>query len=569
MADYYDQSIEEYVRLESGPGSEMNKTEVIVKFNGDIRTLGAELSVQVEDLGMGYAIVTLDPVLLPRLYDFREIEYIELPRTLSLMLSDSLRAACILTVQSPNTYGLSGKNVLVGVIDSGIDYSHPDFRNEDGTTRILYLWDQTESGRPPYGFIAGAEYSGEEINSALENPNPLAIVPSRDTVGHGTAVAGIAAGNGRASGGSDRGAAPEASLIIVKLGFRGFGSFARTTEIMRAIKYIIDRAEYLGMPVAINLSFGTNDGSHDGSSLFETYISGAAQRWKTVVVAATGNEGAARHHYSDKIRTGETVTVAFSVGELLSDLHLSLWKNSVDTMSIELILPSGRSTGVINSTNQLYEMTIDNTIIQAYFGQPTHYRTDQEIYFRMRSSENAIPQGIWQLRVIGGSIVDGRFDIWLPTLEEVGANTAFTRPALDTTLTLPSTVENVISVGGYNAVINSAAQFSGRGFNRNNSEIKPDIVAPAVGIIAPRTGGGYDSYTGTSMAAAFVSGSAALMMQWGIAEGNDPFLYGQRVKAFLIKGAMRSEMLTYPNQIWGYGRLCLRNSMDYLSGLII
>jgi len=160
--------------------------------------------------------------------------------------------------------------------------------------------------------------------------------------------------------------------------------------------------------------------------------------------------------------------------------------------------------------------------------------------------------------------VDGRFDIWLPTVEEAGMGTAFTRPSPETTLTLPSTARYVISVGGYNGTINAAAQFSGRGFTRNNDYEKPDLVAPAVGIVSARPGGGYDSFTGTSMAAPFVAGAAALMMQWGIVLGNDPFLYGQRVKAFLKKGARRNAGMAYPNPIWGYGALCLKDAMDYL-----
>jgi len=538
--------------------------EVIVKYSGNIYRLEAELGVEVEILEEGFAIITLLSDQIPLLYDYKEIEYIEMPKTLTLVLYQSLRITCVSAVHRPEEYNLKGAGVIIGIIDSGIDYTHPDFCREDGTSRILYLWDQTEGDSPPYGFRQGTEYDNHQINMALNNAQPFEIVPSVDTIGHGTAVAGIAAGNGRASNGREMGVAPEASLIVVKLGNKGFESFARTTEIMRAMKYILDKSEELSMPVSINLSYGTNDGSHDGSSLFETYINAASQRWKTVIVAATGNEGAAAHHFSGEIDTGETIDVGFVIAEHLNSLYLTLWKNFVDQFTLELILPSGNSTGEIDPKQRSTVKSIDGVSIQLNYGQPTHYDEDQEIFFLISEQESAVPQGVWRLRVRGVQVVDGRFDIWLPTVEEVGMDTAFTEPSPETTLTLPSTALNVISVGGFNGALNIAVQFSGRGFTWNNVYVKPDLVAPAVDIVSARAGGGYDSFTGTSMAAPFVTGAAALMMEWGIVLDNDPFLYGQRVKAFLKRGARRNPGITYPNPIWGYGTLCLEDALEYL-----
>jgi minor extracellular serine protease Vpr len=538
--------------------------ELIIKYSGDIMRVANELGAFVELLDENYAIITLPVSEVPALYSIPEVIYIERPKNLLFFLSDSLRQACITFVQSEFGFHLRGRGVLVGIIDSGIDYTHPDFRNEDGTTRIAYLWDQSLTGQPPLGFSHGVEFTMEQINEALNAVDPYSVVPSEDRQGHGTAVSGIAAGNGRASRGVQVGVAPEATLIVVRLGNLGSQNFARTTEVMRAFKYIITRAEELGMPVSINLSYGTNDGSHDGNSLFETYIDDISERWRTVVSIATGNEGAAGHHFSATVTQSSPVRVEFVVSGNPQQVYLAMWKNFADTFTYELISPGGRSTGVLSNLQGPTRATLDNVNVTIFYGQPTHYTEAQEIYFLLEGQRAPISPGFWTLVVNGVSVVDGRFDIWLPTVDVVAAETAFLSPDVNITLTLPSTSENVISVGGYNARINVIADFSGRGFTRGNIYPKPDIVAPAVDITTARAGGGYDAFTGTSFATPFVAGSAALMMEWGIIQGNDPYLYGQRVKAFLQRGATRDFMIAYPSPLWGYGTLCLNRTMNEL-----
>ncbi|HBR32963.1 MAG TPA: hypothetical protein DD733_12880 [Clostridiales bacterium] len=538
--------------------------ELIIKYNGDISMVAMELGADIEILNSDYAIITIHISRIQQIYNYSEVEYIELPKLLTYFLSESLGRACISAVQSTQRFGLTGAGVIIGIIDSGIDYTHPDLLNDDNTTRIISIWDQTIQGTPPSGFRNGTEFTKTQLNTALASDDPFTIVPSRDDEGHGTAVSGIAAGNGRTSNGRERGAATKAELIVVKLGHRGTESFARTTEIMRAIKYITDKAEQLNMPVSINLSYGTNDGSHAGDSLFETYIDSMSQTWKTVISAATGNEGTAGHHFSAVLSEGETIVIDFVTIGLIENLYMTLWKNFADNFSYELISPSGRSSGVIRANQRQVFITLDNVLVSFLLGQPTHYNYDQELFFSFRALNGTVPNGIWQLKVNALQVVDGNLNVWLPTIEDVSRDTAFLNPVIETTLTLPSTAMSVISVGGYNAVINSVAEFSGRGYTRSIINIKPDIVAPAVGILSTRSGGGYDTFTGTSMAAPFVTGSAALMMEWGIVRGNDPFLYGQRIKAFLRKGATRLGFIEYPNPIWGYGALCLNRSMEYL-----
>ncbi len=534
--------------------------EIIVKFNGDIYSIAQRTGAQVELLKQDYAILDIPRENIEMLYEYAGIEDIELPKRLFLGTTYNLTSSCIRTVQ--DSYRLSGSGVVVAVIDSGIDYSHPDFRNDDGTTRILFLWDQTIPGNPPEGFAEGTEYTQSEINNALQEPDPFLIVPSRDFIGHGTAVAGIAAGNGGASSGENTGAAPRASIIAVKVG-RGEDSFALSTDLMRAVKYVIDKSRELAMPAAINLSFGMNDGSHKGNSLFEEYLTDMADEWKISIVVPTGNEGSAGHHHSGRLSTNNTIETEFFTAAGLDRFYLSLWKNFADSFAVELIFPDGYSSGVINIESQVKTVRNDNAILTVIYGQPGRYSIDQEIFFDIRSINDTIKPGLWRLRIIPSVIVDGNYDIWLPTLEEVGTQTYFTDPSIYNTMTIPSTANKVIRVSGYNDRLGSIAGFSGTG-RSDEPLFMPDVAAPAVNIISARSGGGYDSFTGTSFAAPFVTGSAALMMQWGIVEGNAPFMYGERIRGFLRLGANRTQGLSYPNPTFGYGRLCLANSLEYM-----
>ncbi len=550
--------------LNTGYDFSNNLWEVIVKYNGNLEIIKDELGVETEILSANYAIITLSEEKINLLINYRQIEYIEKPKILEFMLNNSLISSCIpqITENSSNPY--TGKGVIIGLMDSGIDYTSPDFRNQDGTTRILYMWDQTDySGNPPNGFLGGTEYTSSQINSALSSENSFDIVPETDYIGHGTAVAGVAAGNGRRSRGVYRGVAYESSLIVVKLGERGRESFARNTEIMRAIKYVTDKAIELNMPLAINLSFGTNNGSHSGDSLFETYINDMCTVWKSVICVASGNEGSTGHHYENKINTGDTDEIEILISSGLNSLFINLWKNFVDKFNFEIIAPNGNSTGVIRFNAENIKYNFSNCTVFTNIGVPTPYNISQQVFFEIIANDNYIPNGIWRLRIYGYNIVDGKFNIWLPVTEVATRDTRFLQPTINTTLTIPSTAERVITVGGYNSLTNSVSDFSGRGYTRNNM-VKPDISAPAVEITTLNTSGGYSPQTGTSIAVPHVTGACAVLMEWGIVRNNDPFLYGQKLKAYLRLGANRQQNITYPNESWGYGTLCLANIFNNL-----
>ncbi|MDR0964488.1 MAG: S8 family serine peptidase, partial [Clostridium sp.] len=552
-----------------------NKTwELIAKYHGSLDFL-IPLGVLVEYLIPGYCILTVPQDLVETISGYEEIEYIEKPKRYYYMIEDAKTASCISSVETREPF-LTGEGVLVAVLDSGIEYTRVDFRRADGSTRIRYLWDQTltptDNMRPPQGYGIGVEFSQDQINDALQQEDAALraqIVPSMDANGHGTAVAGIAAG-GESACGRYQGVAFESELLIVKLGIAPADGFPRTTQIMRGVTYAVNKAIEIGMPLVINLSFGNSYGAHDGSSLLERFLDNAAEIGRTVICVGSGNEGNSAGHMAGNVADNQVVE--FAIGSYETTLSVQLWKHYCDVYRISLRSPGGLQeplTGVVAQGK--YTLRMEQTDILVYIGEPSPYSVDQEIYIELIPvSGSYINSGIWQIIIEPIDATTGEYFLYMPTSAIRTEQTRFFRPTPEVTLTIPSTAVKVITVGSYDLTYNAYADFSGRGFadNRRNNNIvaggvvKPDLAAPGVDIIAPDIYGGYQMVTGSSFATPLVSGSAALLMEWGIVRGNDPYLYGAKVKAYLRAGAkpIRGET-DYPNGRVGFGALCLEDSL--------
>ena len=567
--------------LNVGYSAETRSWELIVKYHGSLDRL-REQNIVVEELIAGYAILTVPEALVDMVSDTPEIEYVEKPKRFYYGQTFPAGTSCFPPVTMRTPF-LNGGGVLLAVLDSGITWDLEVFRKADGSTRIRYLWDQTVSeemgdvryGKMPDGFSIGTEYTAEEINAALQMPalDRYRRIPSRDLSGHGTAVAGIAAG--RSADGLYTGAAPEAELIVVKLGLPGNSGgveegFPRTTEILRGVTYALRKAGQLNMPLVINLSFGNSYGSHDGSSLLERFLDNASEIGKTVICVGSGNEGAARGHFAGNITRDSRVELA--VGNYEKSLNIQLWKNYSDVFRIRLQSPGGEEAELTtNIQGGKYTLRLEQTRILVYLGEPLPYAVAQEIYLEMIPVTGGyIDAGIWTIRLEPVMTVTGQYYLYLPAGNGRGDSTGFYRSTPQMTLTVPSTAAKVITVGAYDPVYDTYADFSGRGYADSTRTIgvtaagltKPDLVAPGVNIQAPDVYGSFLPVTGTSFATPIVSGAAALLMEWGIVQGNDPFLYGEKIKAYLRKGArpLRGER-EYPNDRVGYGRLCVADSL--------
>ena len=533
---------------------ESNMWELIVRYEGSldrVRALGALVTPLINN----YGIVVAPQNIIDTIARLEEIIYVEKPKRLNFAIENGKRVSCINRVQEA-PFNLTGKGCIVCIIDSGIDYAHSAFLTEDGESRILELWDQSLSDvdyPPPTGYNIGALFTREDINRALKAPlsERFNIVNSKDISGHGTSVAGIAAN-----------IAWGADLIIVKLDNPSQIGFPSTTQLMQAIDFCVNRGVRYGRPIAINISFGNNYGSHDGTSLLSTFIDSASNIGRNIIVIGTGNEGAMSAHTSGRISENSSRQIQFNIGRFEKNVNIQIWKTYGDSLDFELISFNDERLFIDGYYRGSIDRILGQNRVLVYVGEPSPYSMYQEIYIEIIPLNEYIDEGQWNINVIAKRVIDGRFDLWLGG-NNISINTRFLSPVADTTLTIPSASNRAISVGAYDSLDFSYADFSGRGFTRNTNQVKPDIVAPGVNILTSIPGGGMAERTGTSFATPFVTGAGALLMEWGIINGNDLYMYGEKVKAYLIKGARRFRGVdVWPDPRFGWGALCVEDSIS-------
>lgn len=466
---------------------------------------------------------------------------------------------------------LTGRGVLVGFVDTGIDYLNGVFRNKDGSTRIAAIYDQTIEGSAPYGLIVGSEFTRDRINEALNVGNPYSIVPSFDSAGHGTFLASVCAGRIEDS---FAGSAPDSELVVVKV--RGAGDFYRerylvppwqenayeSSMVLLGIEYIIRKARELNKPAAICIGMGTNTGGHSGFSLFEEYIEAVSELQGVCVCIAAGNESSAKHHFKGKIRrTGGVGSVELQVGINTGDIYLNMWNNAPDRMAVAIRSPSGASIAKvpINEASVLESrFVLDKTVITVEYNFKIGGNYSQNTKIKLLGAS----PGIWSVIVHGDLILNGDFHIWLPIRGFVSPGVEFLSPDPNYTVVVPASAVGPVICGGYNYYDKSLYYTSSWGPTRLPS-LAPDIVSPCVGI------GGFYPWgpgimEGTSVAAAITTGVCAAMLEWGVTDKNNILMSTFQIKTFLIRGAAKYPGITYPNPQWGYGSLDITQSINLM-----
>ncbi|WP_297631593.1 S8 family serine peptidase [uncultured Clostridium sp.] len=501
-----------------------------------------------ENLGYGYGIIQISVDKIDELKTLETFQYLELPKTLYTSDFYSNRSICVNEIQE--TYDLYGEGVLAGFVDTGIDYKHPGFKNEDGTTRIEYIWD----------LELNKIYNKEQINLALKSDDPDSIVKSYDLIQHGTHVAGIVCAGGKIP--KDKyGIASKSSIMMVKA---TRGKFSISTEIMRGLKFLVDKSKELKMPLVVNLSLSTNDGAHNGRSLLEKYIQTVCELERITIVVAAGNEGSASHHVGGDLRIEQSID--FNIAEGEESITLSMYFDILTEIAIEVINPTGKTTGFLILKEGYNEFVIDGDKILFYVSGAKPFDLTGEILLSIVGAKGNVLNGKWTFKIKNLNNSKGKYNIWLPIQEGLNPETKFLEPNPFFTIGIPATVRNVISVGSYNNIMNNISSFSGRGELFLSSDVKPELIAPGENVLS-LIPDGFDTKTGTSMASPHVAGVTILFTEWGIVKNNDRFLFGERIKNYLIKGAKRDRPdEVYPNSIWGYGVVCASKAFEILLG---
>lgn len=508
---------------------------------------------------------------------FGRYTYNEIPKCYTLIDTDTMTQAGILQVQNYPTLNLQGSGVMIGFVDTGIDYQNPVFRNLDGSTRISGIWDQTiQEGNPPKGLLYGTEYRREQIDEALRSERPLEIVPSRDDVSHGTFLASIAAGGPDAEN-QFIGAAPDATIAMVKLkpakqylkDFYEIHTEAecyQETDVMLALKYLNQLAEELGLPLVICIGLGTNQGGHSALSPLSGLLEIYSNLGKRAIVIGAGNEANQRHHYlgqANNINDIKEVEIRVSSG--VNGFCMELWTENPNIMNVTVVSPSGGRTpmfSVRSNDTQSYRFVFEGTEITIDYKLFLERSNAELIFFRFRNPT----EGIWKVVVTPIQIAQGIFHLWLPMTEFLQNEVYFLESEPNYTITEPGSTITGMTVGFYDGDDNSVAISSGRGYTRNGI-IKPDFVAPGVNVTGAITGNRFAERTGSSIAAGVTAGASALLLEWIVYQLGEGEADSIQIRNLLTLGTERMADAIYPNRTWGYGRLNLYQTFEELRRL--
>ena len=516
--------------------------------------------------------------------------YSAVPKLYSLLDVTSMDAAGITPAGELPVLNNQGAGVIVGFVDTGINYMDPLFRNVDGSTRIVGIWDQTnnsdnsnnienETAKPFSAFSAlyGTQYTAEEINLALNSDNPASIVPTRDENGHGTFLASIAAGNRDERAGFS-GAAPQASIAMVKLKpakqyLRDFyliqdGADAyQENDIMMGVSYLYFLARKYSMPLVVCIPLGTNMGSHMGMSRLGQYLNQVSLSNGSAVITAAGNETGARHHFRAVMDADtDEVTAELRVGEREAGFSMELWAENMGAYTVGFISPTGevaREISVPLRGENTVSFLLEQTRITVYTQIADVSAGSQFIFMRF---ENPM-SGIWRILIRNSLDIRETFHIWLPVRGFISDETYFLRPDPDTIITDPGNARYPITVTAYDHTKNSIYIHASRGYSLSG-RIKPDLAAPGVNILgASVSGRRLTRMSGTSVSAAHLAGAAAILLNWGVLNANYPYLNTPVLKSIFVRGAQRNPALTYPNREFGYGTLNLYEAFLHLRNL--
>ena len=547
--------------------------DIILPIYSDFLEEYAEWGAQIFNSYYGMIHYPLEEELYPDFYEYGFF-YNTVPKLYTLLDSISLDVSGITSVQTQPVLNLKGANVLLGFIDTGIDYTHPAFRKTDGSSRIYGLWDQTlQEGTPPFDLEYGSAYNNGDLNAALASENPLSVIPSEDTNGHGTFLAGVAGGSTLPQ--SDfNGAAPESMLAVVKLKeakqylkslFFATGDMPayQSTDIMMGIRYLTLLAEELEKPLVLCFSLGTNQGPHTGVSPVDSMLAIADNYRGLHSIVAAGNEAGKAHHYYGSFSGDKTSTdVEILVPENSSGFYVEFWSNPPEVFAVGFESPLGETVQKISpriSFSENISFILEDTKI---FVSSEMFQTisgNQLIFIRF---DNPTP-GIWKIRIYTNIQGQGSFHLWLPITGLANPDITFIQPNPDTTLTAPSDSTSVITAAAYNAYNNSLFLNSSRGYTRNG-QTKPDFAAPGVNVLGPAPKNQFTTMSGTSVSAAITAGGSALLVEWGMRRTPPRIFNNTELKTLLIRGAKRTPERLYPNREWGYGTLDIYQVLSML-----